>query len=375
MISSTQKSLPERLRATFTEVLDERLRSIFQDDLKPLETNVLALREELSQSHQALIGYLEKNMLVSSALDTILETIMNSKMKGMAEVLESPKVVAIFDTPHSAESERIYTAAQLRSEVSRLVVQSLYIPDAACIYYANQFRPDRRVNTKLQRWWAASRSSSLWIQEQVDARSPSLINIGVLIAAQRAKTQVIRFCCADECGSKACVSTPLELLIKLVHSFIYQLAHQLQFTYTSDGSITLSRFDSLNQSVDTLPLALHLLRDLISVDSTPLIFEIDWFHVLEDRCNASSTTYLKELLGILRSSDNASSRQCRVMKLLITTPGQSLVLLEYFKFYERVDALDSTEKHYCSIMTSLAQIQPHGTAITGETFVSNDIGF
>jgi hypothetical protein len=321
-----------------------------------LEANVLALREELSQSHRALLGYLEKNMLITSALDTILETIMPSKQNGMAKILEGPRVTDIPDSPDRAERDDIYTAAELQSNVSRLVVQNLFVPDAACVFRASQFRPDKRVDAKLRWWWTESQSSRLWIQEPLGDRSASLIATSVFIAAQRAEIPVIRFCCVDEYGPPA----PLELLIKLVHSFIYQLAYQVQSAFTSEADLASSRFDNLDKTVEALPLALDLLRDLICVDSKPLICEIDWFHLLENRRSRQLTKYLQELLGVLRSSINISNGSPRIMKLLITTPGQSLMLLEEFKPGERLDSTDPTEEHYRSITSSLAQI-PHGT--------------
>jgi hypothetical protein len=341
------------------EVLDDRLRSVFLGGLGPLEANILALREELSQGHQALLGYLEKNMLVTSALDTILRTIMDSRAKGLAEILEKPRVTDVSDSTEVVESDSVYKVAQIQSDVSILNIRGLCLTSEARLYHAGKFCADKRVDARLRRWWADPKSTFLWIQEPLD-RSTSLISTAILIAAQRADIRVIRFSCVDECGTGTSISTRLGLLIKLVHSFIYQLVQHLQSDFTSEIEFTSSRFKSIGQSVETLPLALDLLRDLLSLDSTPLICEIDGFHKLEDRRDVSLTTYLIELLKVLRLFKGSSTGLHQVVKSLITTPGQSLTLLEVFGPEERLDASIPTEEHYCSITSSLARL-PHGT--------------
>lgn len=106
----------------------------------------------------------------------------------------------------------VYTAVQIQSDIPRLDVRGLDLPSKGLLNRASQFCAEQRVDARLRYWWAEPKSRYLWIQEPPGARSTSPTSTAVFLAAQRAKTPVIRFSCVDECGIGASMLTPLDLV-------------------------------------------------------------------------------------------------------------------------------------------------------------------
>lgn len=342
MISTSQRGLPDQLRNAFREVLNDCLHSLFKPDkFQELCVNFLALQGEVSQGRQSAIEYLDENKLVTSGTSAILGTIIPARENECVTPIDvdNQRNPQVSKAPKSSEEglEDIF------QQVERLKV---HIPQRVATdarISINHLRLDRRVNRRLQRWWAEPDSRFLWIQEPPYTKVSCTV-ASVSFAAKQSGIPVVEVSCQRSFDDNGAEVRGLDLFTMAVYSMIYQLTHNALNSLKSRIDISTATLEALDGTPKSIPLALALVKDLITMDTTPQILIISGFQNLEGRTSATLTRYILELLQIV-NPDPLGCQNSNI-KTLILTPGQSLTLLGAVKQIERLDATIAAEKHY-----------------------------
>ncbi|KAF4632540.1 hypothetical protein G7Y89_g5587 [Cudoniella acicularis] len=162
-----------------------------------------------------------------------------------------------------------------------------------------------------------------YIKEALNAPALSLIGSSVYIAAKEAKTPAITYLCHLEFNGGGDNKVQLShTLVRLTYSMIYQLVHNIEASGTQLTNLDPAKFDVLDGSQESLPVALTVLRDLVASLTTTHIFIINGFQRIDDRKNIEIKDNILRLLQVLRP--NAG----KFVETLVVTPGQTVTLIE-----------------------------------------------
>jgi hypothetical protein len=352
MISTSQKELPDQLRKAVREVLNDCLNSHFKpDEFQELRVNILALRGEVSQGRQNAIEYIGENKLLTSGTSTLLETIVPVRNEEFVSSIrmESSRNFQVSE-PSKSSNERLEEMFQqierLKTKIPQRVTTDARISNG-------QSRLDGRVHRRLQRWWAEPDSRLLWIQEPPYTKVSSTV-ASVCSAAKQSGIPVIEVSCRRSFDNDGAEVGHLDLFMMAIYSMIYQLIRNaLNNFLNSRIDIATQTLEALDGTPTSIPLALALIKDLITMDTPPQILVISGFQNLEDLTNATLTRYILELLQIVYPDPLGGPKPN--IKSLILTPGKSLTLLGAVKQTEILDATIAAQKHYLPLSFALPE--------------------
>ncbi|KAL6407016.1 hypothetical protein AUP68_09837 [Ilyonectria robusta] len=119
-------------------------------------------------------------------------------------------------------------------------------------------------------------------------------------------------------------------LIALLYSVITQLTYLLPATFPATKDLDGDQFRLLDGSMESVSVALRIIRALLSHAPPSLIWVLDGLQLAEDQ---ATLPYLKALMEILREQEDQ-----RVSKVCFTTDGNSRALTSSMRAHERVDA-------------------------------------
>jgi len=183
---------------------------------------------------------------------------------------------------------------------------------------------------ELQAWTSASESRTLWIYGPIEA-IPSELSLTasyVVSTVNRLKIPVIAHSCP-------CQAATLESFMLVSYSIVRQLIWLLPDRFKSDIDFGTDRFRELTGDIKSIPDALFLIEDLLTMMPQLVVFVIDGFQYLdEEKETGDNSVYLTFLLETLKAAQNAMA-----LKILITTDGFSQRLSQLLEADEQLDAM------------------------------------
>jgi hypothetical protein len=193
----------------------------------------------------------------------------------------------------------------------------------------------------LERWWNDDQQVCLWIQKPLyDPTIPSLMR-EMFAMARFKKVSVAAYLCQN-IGAGGTAFTRAEMVVNLLYSLIYQLAHNLPQDFSGPIDFDMERIAKLDGTLASLAPAISLFRCLLSIGSSPVLVLVDSFDLLDSSDDAELQAQIKILLDSLRSPIQASRK---VNKTLLYTSEPSMTLLTELEPENIVDAsqLDGSE--------------------------------
>lgn len=200
---------------------------------------------------------------------------------------------------------------------------------------ANSLKADNFVKNKFETWLAGKSLPRLWLQ----GKSSSAISAIVYRVAHERHRPIVAFACCH-IGSAGEELSYEERLFKMVFSILFQLLHQFEeqneivVVTDVDGS-----FEDLTVSMDSMPLALNFMRNLLCLVPQCIVV-IDGWHFLGNGGDILVHNYLKDFLTLFDKPLGLDT-DLDGGRLLLTTLGSSSILSNLGKTY--VDSLNVTQ--------------------------------
>lgn len=350
-------NLPDQLRTAFTEVLDGRLQSEFREELLPIQGHLLELREQVSQSHQALLEYLEKNQLITMAVDTVLRTILDTQKRqiGVTSV-PARSALPLLDTPIvaantvSSNDHQEYTTDHV---LDLEKYDQMPLPKSH-ILQVGQFRAEKRLNTRLEEWWINPKSQLLWVQEPLNT-SISYIASSIYLAAETANISVAGYLNQRGFYDKTIKRDPHELFLRMIYSMILQMTDNITKSSICNHGLKRTWSKGLDGSLSSLEIAFSILSELLLTSTGPQIIVTDGLHLIDRGTDPTLRANVLKLLEVLRSSGMNQDKTtiAPLIKVLIVTPGQTLTLLDTVEWNEKLDITVAKGTHYLPLVAEL----------------------
>lgn len=233
-----------------------------------------------------------------------------------------------------------YLPAMLKANAFHLEFQDQSRQVKRIAAKVHSLEADPETIFQLEEWWRSSHSDSLWIQESPYTETPSPLAIETISLAETAGLPIIGCFCERQFDPSFVELAHTELLIRLVYSLVYQLVHTFEEQFSSTLDLSKERFSRLDRDPSTIPLALELVEDLLSLKSGRLIIVIDGIQIFDDAA-PSLQHHLSHLLRILQGSCQQDHRVDELaLKTLYTTPGQALILMDRHSIKNILELLD-----------------------------------
>ncbi|KAL9607264.1 MAG: hypothetical protein Q9167_007806 [Letrouitia subvulpina] len=283
-------------------------------------TNVLVSQKELHLGMTSMTGLFEECRSYILKAQSLAEASMTSR-----RLLNCDKDQLMPST--------CYTAFEIQSCVlDRL--ESYAVPQdiSPLIENAKFLSIHIEICIRLKHWNESPSPQLLWVQGPFGETRPSrytLLSSYVIMTAQKAESPVLYYFCNSEMN-----------VIDLVYSLMAQLIKILPGDRRSEKGVSVGRFDSLDQTVDSVDLALDLLSDLLTIGPPLLFIVIDGLQILEK--SDSDVRQLQKLLKIVRHTFKEDSEQDCLVKTLFTTDGFPETLTET-DVDERINAVEIGE--------------------------------
>ena len=193
-----------------------------------------------------------------------------------------------------------------------------------------------KVFGPLQEWLSAIESRILWVYGPSNTTVPSDISLTsahVVSMINSVKLPLVAHRCRLE-------DSPTESLNTMVYSLILQLVWLVPEQFSTEKDFTSGRFAKLDKSMSSLPDALLLLEDLLTIAPRLLTCVLDGLQRCEDDKDDRHGTgmFLDFFIEILKQSKDA-----RFLKVMLTTDGFSHRLWRLIDPYEQVDAMNETQ--------------------------------
>jgi hypothetical protein len=204
---------------------------------------------------------------------------------------------------------------------------------------------------RIGRWSKVPVSQTLWLCGPFQASVPSRYTFAaanLISAAEKALIPVLSYFCQrdgyqvprNDDGSlhgNSKHSRVAALVCSLITQFVGFIptdAIEIQTDYST------TRFASLDGTLDTLPKAVSLLKDLLAIRPTLMFCFVDGLHSYQQRLSQVESQALKDVINMFRFTDQDSLEDPpRVIKALYTTDG-FVELLGMLKGNERLNSLD-----------------------------------
>jgi hypothetical protein len=225
-----------------------------------------------------------------------------------------------------------YTPAMLKSNAFHLEFKDQTCRLGGICNEVHSIEADPGLIFQLDQWWNSSHSDAFWIQESPDAETPSTLATELVALAHTAGFPVVACFCDRRFDIRLSELTQIDLIIRLVYAFVYQLVHSFKVDFSIVLDFSKERFSRLNRDPSTILVALKLAEDLISVKSSRLLLVIDGIQVFDDVSEEPVRSLLSDFFRILQTpSQEHSNQKPAVLKTLFTTSGQNLLLENQLK--------------------------------------------
>ncbi|KAJ3532409.1 hypothetical protein NM208_g8449 [Fusarium decemcellulare] len=193
----------------------------------------------------------------------------------------------------------------------------------------------QEVVLKMQQWIKTSESKTIWVQGLPSMPQNSVVSHAAaricIISIQTGLPCVSFFCQPRYSFANDKKLTQKEAgLVALLYTVVSQLACLLPEAFPETDGLNEGRFNLLDGTMESTPVALDLIRALLTHAPSSLIWVMDGLQLVE-----SNTTipHLRAFLEILREQETK-----RVSKACFTTQGNCFVLTRAIDVKERVDA-------------------------------------
>ncbi|KAK8004672.1 hypothetical protein PG990_010709 [Apiospora arundinis] len=191
------------------------------------------------------------------------------------------------------------------------------------------------VSIRIQSWIRNSGSQLLWIDGPVvmdSGSSLSLTALRIYELTMQAEIPCVSFFCKRKYGFMSPESTTSEAtLMTLLYTVMDQLINLLPTTFESTSKITLETLDlSPSGGTKVATAALDVVEQLLSYAPPTVTFIIDGLELVS---NTAEVPYLVKLIELLRTAGGGD----KVLKVLLTTSGNSMALGKAMHWKERVD--------------------------------------
>ena len=192
---------------------------------------------------------------------------------------------------------------------------------------------DQRIAIALERWTRAKNPTILYLEATascVEAQLPqvSVAAARIVAAADELKLPTISFFCntrpainhpSSSTDTKVDIAAPI---LGLVYSLIFQLIDVLPPLTETGPLIDMSQVESLDGNITSLPKALELFSQLLTLAPPYLVCVIDSFHDFEP--SIKNTTHTRDFLGVIKKSLDLEHK---IFKFLFTDSMRAFSLL------------------------------------------------
>ena len=195
-----------------------------------------------------------------------------------------------------------------------------------------------KVMHPLQTWFSDPGNRLLWMYGPYNTDVPSevsLIATHLVTAISNARYPVVAFRCQGDISAFEC-------LVSMTYSFVLQLIWLVPDGFITNKDFSSERFALLDSSIASLPEALTLMEDLLTVITRRFIIVIDGFQLLEDKFDDGNGTgmFLNFLIKIFRQQQAE-----RAFKILYTTNGFSERLSHIVDISNQIDLMTEATGH------------------------------
>ncbi|KAH0541794.1 hypothetical protein FGG08_003749 [Glutinoglossum americanum] len=317
------RALPSHINKDIHEAITDA----FRPHASLLRTNIASdISQQTELALAALQQHLEERLQQRPSPP---EPPAPKKPRAAAEELETAETAAGFAwyTPEALRSSAAHLAARRCSGAAGEAAGEVAGVDA-----------DPEVVYRLRRWWGAGASGLLWVQGPDSAGGPASLAGDVAAVARRCGVPGATHVCR-RVGSDGEVFGHAGLFVDLLCSLVHQLVQGVAAGFSSDLDFGPARFARLDRrSPGSIPAALLLVRDLLSLQTGRQLVVLDGMQWLDYSNDATLERQLEEFLRILKAAAPDNSNPSPLIKTLITTSGQTLFLMDEVDEENRVDA-------------------------------------
>jgi hypothetical protein len=303
---------------------------MFQRRFDQQDSNMQGLETRVSELTKALaIGQRGTALLNANNEATTYKLTESSRnINTSLDTTKAQPLAQIFSpTPSFQSRQQEYTFALIEESTRHLAVieTGFSVEDTfPTLEIANE------LLVELQEWTSASESRTLWIYGPVEA-IPSELSLTasyVVSTVNRLKIPVIAHSCPYQAAT-------LESFMLVSYSIVRQLIWLLPDRFKSDIDFGTDRFRELTGNIKSIPDALFLIEDLLTVMPQLVVFVIDGFQYLDqEKETGDNSVYLTFLLETLKAAQDKIA-----LKILITTDGFSQRLSQLLDADEQLDAM------------------------------------
>ena len=332
--------LQSNLKGDVEKSLEDRLNV----HLPVLQTKLLA---ELS----------ERDISAQATWQVQLENLLESYLGPQRVTLPSYTAEAEQRPTPATSNSVLYRGSILRVNVSHLQASC---SDSILEQYSHQMTgitTDTNVIWKIQNWWCSEKPEFVCVQCG-PSQQPIERSIGSDIAAlgRAANVNVIAHSC-QRINSAGMAHSPTEEFINLVYCMIYELCNNWQEDFSTSRDLSKARFMQLDYTPDSIPSALELLCDLLSLKRSRCLVVIEWMDILDSSNDPALEMHLKSLFALLRSKEGIAC-----LKTFITTESYSRMIVDEVREENYVDAsLDNDSAGFLSLTEFEAGINVKGS--------------
>jgi len=269
--------------------------------------------------------------------------------KGAGGSVQNIEVRLLEDSPPSGL--QVFTKAQIQFSTQRLQIYQQ--PGLVEKFTSRSQGLDLNIEAirRIGRWAKAPVSQALWICGPFQASVPSrytLATANLISAAEKAGIPVLAYFCGKDSyqvprddEDSLSGNRKQSRVAALVCSFVAQFVRFIPTDVVeTQMDYSTKRFASLDGSLDALPMAVSLLRDLLAIRPSLMFCFVDGMHSYQGRLSQVEAQALKDVVNMFRfKGQDKLEDPPRVIKALYTTDG-FVELLGMLKGSERLNSLD-----------------------------------
>jgi len=217
---------------------------------------------------------------------------------------------------------------------------------------AETFCVEDRFARDMQFWLQDCEARILWVQGPLSQDFSALVCAGILGAAREAKIPTLQYFCQQEVAQSLTNLNATELLVRLTYSIIYQLLEFALRDLPSKGDLAPVNINHLDGSIESLPEALVVLRELLAARSKDFLIIIDGIHLIDA---LSIKNQVCVFFDTLQQCNKTPVNELSASKILLGTSGQTPLLEQLIGVDEQLDATRSTKGAICLRTTLSAE--------------------
>ena len=272
---------------------------------------------ELSQQ-QMQLGSTIKNSLIEEFQSYFRQQIEAPRSQRLLSN-DSAKRKLLTGTEGVESPDICHTGAELKSCALQLLAPYTVPQDVyPLIEDARSLNINIEILQRLKQWNESNSSRLLWIQGPFQEPQPSkytLISAYIIMTAQKANIMTLYHFCNLE-----------TTVVDLVYSMTAQLVQGLLEDKEMEKGISAGRLKALDQSVETLDMAIGLFSDLLAWGPPMIYIIIDGVQNVER--STADVRLLQRLVRMLRDLSYKRSAREGLIKTLFTTDGFTDALID-----------------------------------------------